>query len=186
MPSLGPDTPRNFDPGYYQQVDMNLSADFTYSMSDSTELAFGMEYRTEEFTVGAGQEESYTAGVLGTQGFSTSSNGFPSFPAKTAGTFERSNLAAYVQSGWQASDALYVESALRFEDFEDFGVTTNYKLGFNYDLDGDLFLRGTYSTGFKAQRQDSLAPQTLLQDRSSNRSAKKQWYYPCDQCCCSA
>ena len=148
--SLGPDTPRNFDPGYYQQVDMNLSADFTYSMSDSTELAFGMEYRTEEFTVGAGQEESYTAGVLGTQGFSTSSNGFPGFPAKTAGTFERSNLAAYVQSGWQASDALYVESGLRFEDFEDFGVTTNYKLGFNYDLDGDLFLRGTYSTGFKA------------------------------------
>ena len=33
--SLGPNTPRNFDPGYYQQVDMNLSADFTYSMSDS-------------------------------------------------------------------------------------------------------------------------------------------------------
>lgn len=148
--SLGADTPRDFDPGYYQQIDMNLNADFTYSLSDTADLAFGAEYRTEEFTIGAGQEESYIDGGLGSQGFSTSTNGFPGFPTKTAGAFERSNFAAYIQSGWQASDDLYVESALRFEDFEDFGTTTNYKLGFNYSLGGDMFLRSTYSTGFKA------------------------------------
>jgi hypothetical protein len=49
-------TPRDFDPGYYQQVDMNLNADFTYSSSETLNWAFGAEYRTEEFTVGAGQE----------------------------------------------------------------------------------------------------------------------------------
>ena len=41
-------------------------------------------------------------------------------------------------------------SALRFEDFEDFGTTTNYKLGFNYHLSDDVGIRATYSTGFKA------------------------------------
>ena len=29
-------TPRDFDPGYYQQVDMNLNADFTYSLKRSS------------------------------------------------------------------------------------------------------------------------------------------------------
>ena len=143
-------TPRDFDPGYYQQVDMNLNADFTYSLSEAVNLAFGAEYRTEEFTVGAGQEESFIDGGYGDQGFSTSSNGFPGFPAATAGVFDRSNYAAYVEAEWDASDDLLVQSALRFEDFDDFGTTTNYKIGANYRMTEDLGVRATYSTGFKA------------------------------------
>ena len=143
-------TPRDFDPGYYQQVDMNLNADFTYSLSEAVNLAFGAEYRTEEFTVGAGQEESFIDGGYGDQGFSTSSNGFPGFPAATSGVFDRSNIAAYVEAEWDASDDLLVQSALRFEDFDDFGTTTNYKIGANYRMTEDLGVRATYSTGFKA------------------------------------
>jgi iron complex outermembrane receptor protein len=148
--SMGPLSPRDFDPGFYQQVDMNLNADFTYSVSETFNMAFGAEYRTEEFTVGSGQEESYTDGGLGEQGFSTSSNGFPGFPAKTSGEFERTNYAAYVESEWDASDSLLIQSALRFEDFDDFGTTTNFKLGANLKLSDDVGLRATYSTGFKA------------------------------------
>lgn len=148
--SLLDKTPRNFDPGYYQQVDMNLNADFTYSTSDTLNWAFGAEYRTEEFTVGAGQEESFIDGGYGNQGFSTSSNGFPGFPSATSGVFERSNYAAYIESEWDASDDLLLQAAMRFEDFEDFGTTTNYKLGLNYRLTEDMGVRATYSTGFKA------------------------------------
>ena len=148
--SLLDSTPRDFDPGYYQQVDMNLNADFTYSSSETLNWAFGAEYRTEEFTVGAGQEESFIDGGYGDVEFSTSSNGFPGFPAKTAGVFERSNYATYVESEWDASDDLLVQAAVRFEDFEDFGTTTNYKLGMNYQITDDMGMRATYSTGFKA------------------------------------
>ncbi len=148
--SLGALSPRNFDPGYYQQVDINYNADFTYSLSEDVNMAFGAEYRTEEFTIGAGQEESYIDGGLGSQGFSTSSNGFPGFPAATSGVFDRSNIAAYVEAEWDASDDLLVQSALRFEDFDDFGTTTNYKIGANYRMTEDLGVRATYSTGFKA------------------------------------
>ena len=143
-------TPRDFDPGYYQQVDMNLNADFTYSSSETLNWAFGAEYRTEEFTVGAGQEESFIDGGYGNQGFSTSSNGFPGFPAATAGVFDRSNYAMYVESELDASDDLLIQAAMRFEDFEDFGTTTNYKLGMNYQMSDDMGVRATYSTGFKA------------------------------------
>ena len=148
--SMGPDSPRDFDPGLYRQIETSVNADFTYSMSEDVNLAFGAEYRVEEFTIGAGDEASSTAGVLGDQGFSLSSNGFPGFSKTIAGVFDRSNYATYLEAEWDALDDLLVTSALRFEDFEDFGTTTNYKLGFNYHLSDDVGIRATYSTGFKA------------------------------------
>ncbi|MFK8019189.1 MAG: TonB-dependent receptor plug domain-containing protein [Pseudomonadales bacterium] len=148
--SLGPNTPRDFDPGSYEQTDTNLNADFSYAISETVNLGFGAEYRVEEFTIGAGQVESFTAGPLADQGFSTSSNGFPGFPQVTSGSFDRSNYAAYVDAEWDATDDLLVQAAVRFEDFEDFGTTTNFKLGANYHVTDNFGVRATYATGFKA------------------------------------
>jgi len=148
--SMGPNSPRDFDPGLYRQVETSLNADFTYAMSDAVSLAFGAEYRNEEFTIGAGDSASSTAGVLANQGFSLSSNGFPGFAKAISGVFDRSNTAVYVEADWQASDDLVVVAALRFEDFDDFGTTTNYKLGANYSITDTTGVRGTFSTGFKA------------------------------------
>ena len=148
--SMGADTPRNFDPGAYRQIETSVNADFTYSMSEAVSMAFGAEYRVEEFTIGAGDEASSTAGVFKDQNFSLSSNGFPGFSKSIAGVFDRSNYAAYVEAEWDASDDLLLTSALRFEDYEDFGTTTNYKIGGNYHLTDDSGIRATYSTGFKA------------------------------------
>lgn len=145
-----PDSPRDFDPGLYEQEDLNFNADFGYAISENLNLAFGAEYRTEEFTIGPGQIESFTAGPLATQGFSTSSNGFPGFPAATSGSWDRSNYAVYVDSEWDASEELLLAGAVRFEDFDDFGTTTNFKVGANYRPTDTFGLRATYSTGFKA------------------------------------
>jgi len=154
--SLGAATPRNFDPGYYQQTDTNVNMDFTYSTSETLSWAFGAEYRVEEFTIGAGEEASWKKGPLAKDyegkdtAFSTSSNGFPGFSPDIAGSFDRSNYAAYVEANWDATDDLLVQVALRSEDFEDFGVTTNGKLGANYRISDNMGVRSTYSTGFKA------------------------------------
>ncbi len=148
--SLGADTPRNFNPGAYEQQDINLNVDFTMPLSDSVSLAFGAEYREEEFTIVAGQRESYIDGGLGAQGFSTSSNGFPGFSPAIAGSFDRANSSVYGDLEWQASDQLLVAAAIRFEDFDGFGSTTNYKLGANYALSDTAGIRATVSSGFKA------------------------------------
>ena len=148
--SMGPNSPRDFDPGMYRQVETSVNADFTYSLSEDVALAFGAGYRVEEFTIGAGDEASSTAGPLKDQGFSLSSNGFPGFSKNIAGVFDRSNYATYLEAEWDASDNLLLASALRFEDFDDFGTTTNYKVGFNYQVSDDSGFRGTFSTGFKA------------------------------------
>ncbi len=148
--SLGPLTPRDFDPGSYEQEDLNFNVDFTYPLNDDVNLGFGAEYREEEFSIGAGQEESYIDGGLGTQGFSTSTNGFPGFSPQISGSFERSNFAAYVDAEWYATQDLLIGAAVRFEDFDDFGSTTNFKLGANLAVNENFGLRATVSTGFKA------------------------------------
>ena len=148
--SLGANTPRNFNPGAYEQQDLGINVDFNKQLSDNVNLAFGGEWREEEFSIIAGQPESYIDGGLGTQGFSTSTNGFPGFSPNISGAFDRANTSLYVDVEWQASDALLVVAALRYEDFDDFGDTTNSKIGFNYTLTDSAGIRGTISTGFKA------------------------------------
>ena len=119
-------------------------------MSDTLNIGFGGEFRNEEFEIGAGQVESYTAGPLADQGFSTSSNGFPGFPEVTSGTFERENYAFYVDAEWTPTDRLVTQAAVRYEDFDGFGDTTNYKIGANWAIADNFGIRSTYSTGFKA------------------------------------
>jgi iron complex outermembrane receptor protein len=148
--SLGPNTPRDFNPGAYEQTDVALNVDFTKQLSDSVSLGFGAEYRNEEFSLVAGQVESFIDGGLGTQGFSTSSNGFPGFSTAIAGDFDRANTSLYADLEWEASDNLLVAAAVRFEDFDDFGSTTNVKVGANYSITDTAGIRSTVSTGFKA------------------------------------
>ncbi len=148
--SLGSATPRNFNPGAYEQQDISLNADFSMPLGDSVTLAFGAEYREEEFSIIAGQQESYIDGGLGAQGFSTSTNGFPGFSPAIAGSFDRANSSAYVDLEWQITDQLIMAGAVRFEDFDGFGSTTNYKLGLNYGFADTAGFRTTISTGFKA------------------------------------
>ena len=148
--SLGPNTPRDFNPGDYEQADFSINADFNMALADNINLAFGAEYREEEFTIVAGQRESYIDGGLGSQGFSTSTNGFPGFSPDIAGAFDRSNVSAYADLEYEASDNLLLAAAVRFEDYDDFGSTTNAKFGFNYTLNDNAGLRGSISSGFKA------------------------------------
>lgn len=148
--SLGPNTPRDFQLGAYSQTDTNLNADFSYAVSDKLNLAFGAEYRSEEFGISPGQLQSYIDGGLGAQGFSTSSNGFPGFAPAISGDFERTNTAVYLDAEWDASDDLLLTAAVRFEDFDDFGSTTNFKVGGNWTVSDGFGIRSTVSTGFKA------------------------------------
>ena len=148
--SLGPATPTFFDPGDYTQLEQMVNVDLAYSPTDNTNLAFGYEWRTEEFEVTVGQQESFEIGALADQGFSAASNGFPGFSNIAGGSFSRKNWAVYVDGEWEPMDNLLLAAAVRYEDFDDFGDTTEYKVAGNWRITDSFGLRGTYSTGFKA------------------------------------
>ncbi|WP_425154290.1 TonB-dependent receptor [Candidatus Palauibacter sp.] len=150
--SLGPETPTEFDPGLYRQVDIDLHVDAAYTVSDLLDLAAGVEWRDEHFTVGLGDQASWTLGPLAPQGFSAGSNGFPGFSPIAAGDWHRTNTAFYADAELRdyRNDRWTLGGALRLEDFEDFGSTLNGKLAGRYGLTRALALRGSVSTGFRA------------------------------------
>ncbi|MEM6453903.1 MAG: TonB-dependent receptor [Acidobacteriota bacterium] len=149
--SLGPDTPTSFDPGLYKQEEVNLNLDLSYALNATTNLAGGLEWREETFEIGLGQVESFEIGPLAAQGFSAASNGFPGFGPLAAGDWSRSNWALYGDlEKSSADDRWTLGLAVRFEDFEDFGTTTNGKIAGRYKFNEHFQLRGSVSTGFRA------------------------------------
>ena len=164
--SLGPDTPRDFDPGLYRQEDVNLNFDVSYPVSDRVNVAAGAEWRDESFETGAGGRPSWEVGPYAAQGFIPASNGFPGFPDYTAGTWTRNNVAAYGDLEMQGLDGRWsAGAAVRVEHFDVFGNTTNGKLSFRYALDDAVSVRGGVSTGFRAPtpgQQNALNVQTTI------------------------
>ncbi|MEM7351026.1 MAG: TonB-dependent receptor [Acidobacteriota bacterium] len=149
--SLGPVTPTSFDPGLYEQEELNFNFDVSYAINDQTNIAGGIEWRDEEFTIGIGQLESFQIGPLAEQGFSAASNGFPGFGDIAAGSWSRSNWALYADLERNSLDDKWTFGlAVRFEDFEDFGTTTNGKIAGRYRFNEHFQLRGSVSTGFRA------------------------------------
>ncbi len=149
--SLGPNQPSGlfFRPGGNEQTEQNLNFDVGRTF-DSFHLATGLEFRRETFKTIAGDTASTAIGPLTRQGFSIGSNGFPGFNAVTAGEWERDNWALYADLESQITDQFLMAGALRYEDFDDFGSTTNGKLTARYDFDERVALRGAVSTGFRA------------------------------------
>ena len=152
--SLGPDTPRDFAPGKYIQLEKNFNADFVKSVDaglyDDVNLAAGLEWHEESFEVVAGDEASFAVGPLTSQGFGIGSNGFPGFQPSAAGVFTRRNAAAYIDAELPVTEDLLVGAALRFENYDSFGSTTNYKISAQYNATDDLSFRSSISSGFRA------------------------------------
>ena len=168
--SLGPDTPRDFDPGLYRQEDVNLNFDVSYAATDMINVAAGTEWRNERFQIGAGGRPSWEVGPYAAQGFVSGSNGFPGFPDYTAGAWNRSNVALYGDLELQGpGDRWTVGGALRFEHFDLFGSTTNGKLSARLGLSDTISVRGGASTGFRAPtpgQQNTLNVQTTIDPKT--------------------
>ena len=151
--SLGPNTPRDFVPGGQEQTETIADAGFVYSvdagMASDLNVAFGAQYRKEEFDLFAGDPASFALGdPLADQGFSSSSNGFGGFPNSTSA--DQDSVAAYVDLEADLTDKFTLQGAIRYEDFSEFGDTTDYKIAGMYHVTDSFRIRAAYSTGFHA------------------------------------
>ena len=150
--SLGSGTPTSFNPGSYRQDDINLNFDVSYPVNDVVNFAAGTEWRDEKFTIGAGGQPSWEIGPYAAQGFSSGSNGFNGYRADTtAGDWSRSNVAVYGDLEFDDPGGRWtVGTAVRMENFSDFGTTTNGKLSARVGLSDAFSLRAAVSSGFRA------------------------------------
>ena len=153
-PSLGPSSQRDFDIGEYTQQETNFNLDLSYlvdvGMASDLNIAGGFEWREEEFEISTGEQGSWEIGPYQQYGFGTGSNGFGGFNPASSGTWNRANIAAYLDLEVNATENWRIGGAFRWEDFDGFGSTTNFKLATHLRLTNAFALRGSFGSGFRA------------------------------------
>lgn len=151
-PSMGPDTPRNFTTGSYIELEKTFNFDLQKQF-DSVSVAYGVEWREETFEVISGEEASWKAGKYALQGFNVGSHGFAGFSPDSQGSFTRRSYGLYTDIENQVSDELLLGGAFRYEDYSSFGDTNDFKLKAMYQVNDNVSLRASTSTGFRAPTQ---------------------------------
>jgi iron complex outermembrane receptor protein len=78
------------------------------------------------------------------------SNGFPGFSPQFSELYERSSFAVYGDLSTDVTDNLFLQAAIRYEDYDDFDAETVVKLAGLYRFTDNFALRGSIGTGFRA------------------------------------
>ncbi len=148
-PSLGRLSPTSFRPGTLTQEESGLNVDFVKTFADSPlNVAFGGEFRNETYEIGAGDLASIQAGPTAAI-FGVGSDGFQGFPVEAAGSFESDSWATYVDVEADLTDQLSGGVAVRYENYDEFGETTDWKVSLRYQFTDSIAMRATASTGFR-------------------------------------
>jgi len=142
--SLGTNSPVDFKAGSHSFLQNTLNADAyrSYeSVFSGLNVAFGAEYRLENYQIKAGDEASYIDG---------GAQSFPGFSLLNEVNEQRHSLGAYADVEADITKKFLVGVAARFENYSDFGNTINGKLSSRYKFTDKFFIRGSVSTGFRA------------------------------------
>lgn len=160
-------SPDEFDAGGLRFAQNTTNFDMSKKFG-TLNVAFGAEYRYETYGINAGVPDSYSqydingdvvtgttpANIRVTDFFGAARPGgaqvFPGYREENAKQENRNSYAFYTDLEWDITDKWLLNGAVRFENYSDFGNTTNYKIATRYKLTDNINLRGAISTGFRA------------------------------------
>lgn len=155
--SLGAKSPTSFYAGAHEFLQNTINLDVSKNLNRFN-LAFGGEFRFEEYQIKSGEEASYAqydrngsiavpgSNVLGAGG----SQSFIGFSPDNALKKSRNSKALYADVSYDLDKKLNVDLAARFENYSDFGNTLNGKLAVRYEFINNYAIRGAIGTGFRA------------------------------------
>jgi iron complex outermembrane recepter protein len=154
-PSLGDASPTEFDIGrttFKQTIaELNVSRLFdSAGPLDNLNVAFGTQIRRDNFEAEQGSLASYQVGPLAFTGKAVGSSGRPGIAPEDEVDIHRTNVGAYIDVESDITTSLLMGTALRYEDYSDFGGNLSGKLTARYKLTNALAIRGSYNRGFRA------------------------------------
>ena len=127
-------------------LDLNKSIP---SVAAGLNLAFGAEYRFEEYNIYRGEAASYL-NYDPSLTKAAGSQGFPGFQPSDAVKADRVNLGGYTQVDLDVTKEWLLSGAVRYEHYSDFGSLATYKIATRYKVSPKVNIRASASTGFRA------------------------------------
>ena len=157
----------------FTQNTANLDATrFFEDVAAGFNIAWGFEYRAENYQIFAGSEGSYGLydenGVLidDDRGEVSATDGrvydnlfrrrpggvqvFPGYRPENEVNQSRNSLGAYIDTELDISESVLISGAIRYENYSDFGGTFNGKFASRIKAGENLNFRGAIATGFRA------------------------------------
>jgi iron complex outermembrane receptor protein len=167
--SLQKASPTLFDAGGFSFAQNTTNLDVSQFFEDTMaglNIAFGAEYRMENYDIVAGEQPSYAqytaAGQVITLAsqipakdfFGNSRPGgsqvFPGFSPANELSRGRSSVAGYFDVEADLSENFLASFATRYEDYSDFGSTLNFKVATRIKAGENTNIRAAFNTGFRA------------------------------------
>lgn len=154
-PSMGALSPKNFYVGRsafgQSTTEVNISKNYKNIGVKSLNLALGGQYRIDNFILEKGSAESYQVGDLAkTKNKAPGSSGRPGIAPEDETNAKRSNIGFYADVESDITDKLLIATALRYENYSDFGGNVSGKLATRLKLNNSFSLRGSINKGFRA------------------------------------
>ncbi|MFC0780392.1 TonB-dependent receptor plug domain-containing protein [Flavobacterium sp. HJSW_4] len=170
--TLGTNSPFSFDAGKVSFLQSTTNLDFSkkYDVLSGLNVAFGGEFRYENYQIKAGEEASYglydvngalVSGILPSNSplivtdffgnkRGAGAQGFSGFQPSDAKEKDRQSGAAYIDLELNATEKWLVNGAARYENYSDFGSTVTFKLASLLKLTDNINWRISGQTGFRA------------------------------------
>jgi iron complex outermembrane recepter protein len=134
-------------------ANLDLSKQYQVGLAGPLNVAVGAEYRKDSFDQHAGEPNSYIHGGHVNQNGGRAAAGaqvFPGFQPSNEIDVSRNSKAIYADLEGDLHDKFRLGVAGRYENFSDFGSTTNGKITARYSPVEHLIFRASASTGFRA------------------------------------
>jgi iron complex outermembrane receptor protein len=159
-PSMGAASPTSFYIGRLRADQWTTNIDASHELSVRSvpiTVAGGAELRVEKYTIGSGDDASWSDGGVripdGPQAgrlTSVGAEGMLGMRPVDEVSAHRSNMAFYLEADVRPFQRMLLQSAVRAEHYVDFGSTSDGKMAVRVDLIGGAAARASVSTGFRA------------------------------------
>ncbi|RMF30424.1 MAG: TonB-dependent receptor [Bacteroidetes bacterium] len=160
--SMGTRSPTSaFAGGFsYSQNTTNVDFSRNFDIGFPFNVAYGGEFRLENYQIFPGEEASYINGgaenlwiINGDSTFVAGAAGiqvFPGFQPQNALDKNRNSTSLYADLEFEFTEQLLLGIAGRYENYSDFGDDFNWKIAARYKITPDISIRSAFSTGFRA------------------------------------
>lgn len=155
-PSMGVSSPTDFYVGRsavgQTTIEANISKNYKGLLgTKNTNIAFGSQFRAEQFILKQGSAESYQVGPLATtKNKAPGSSGRPGIAPADETDATRSNIGLYADVESDITNKFLIAAALRYENYSDFGSNVSGKLAARLKLSENISIRGSINKGFRA------------------------------------
>ena len=168
----------SFDAGGYNLSQNTSGLTFTKNFEkilSGLNISLGSEFRTDSYNIVGGEESSWKRyddkGIQANGG----AQNLPGIRPENVVQASRTNFGIYGDLEANVTNSWLIATALRYENYSDFGGTLTGKIASRIIVSDALSVRGSFSSGFRAPSLAQVYYGSIINDLITDESGEEQY-----------